>query len=101
LFTEIEMSQDLFDFGFTAVDENELEAVQKEQQKAATIGTEAARAAESARTNQKQLDDLYNAIVPLLNNLKKNPQKEYILWPNRLKKVEEFETHLQKIYKGE
>tara|TARA_B100001094_G_scaffold148036_1_gene143382 strand:+ start:681 stop:968 length:288 start_codon:yes stop_codon:yes gene_type:complete len=95
------MSQDLFDFGFTAVDENELEAVQKEQQKTATIGTEAARAAESARTNQKQLDDLYNAIVPLLNNLKKNPQKEYILWPNRLKKVEEFETHLQKIYKGE
>ncbi len=95
------MSQDLFDFGFTAVDENELEAVQKEQAKAATIGTEAAKAAESARTNQKQLDDLYNAIVPLLNNLKKNPQKEYILWPNRLKKVEEFETHLQKIYKGE
>ena len=97
---EIEMSQDLFDFGFTAVDEHELEAVQKEQAKAATIGTEAAKAAESARTNQKQLDDLYNAIVPLLNNLKKNPQKEYILWPNRLKKVEEFETHLQKIYKG-
>ncbi len=101
MFTEIEMSQDLFDFGFTAVDEHELEAVQKEQAKAATIGTEAAKAAESARTNQKQLDDLYNAIVPLLNNLKKNPQKEYILWPNRLKKVEEFETHLQKIYKGE
>jgi hypothetical protein len=87
------MSQDLFDFGFTAVDEHELEAVQKEQEKAATIrGT--------ADANQKQLDDLYNAIVPLLNNLKKNPQKEYILWPNRLQKVEEFETHLQKIYKG-
>ena len=101
MFTEIEMSQDLFDFGFTAVDENELEAVQKEQAKAATIGTEAAKAAEAAKSNQKQLDDLYNAIVPLLNNLKKNPQKEYILWPNRLKKVEEFETHLQKIYKGE
>lgn len=101
MFTEIEMSQDLFDFGFTAVDEDELEAVQKEQQKSATIGTEAAKAAEAARSNQKQLDDLYNAVVPLLNNLKKNPQKEYILWPNRLKKVEEFETHLQKIYKGE
>ena len=95
------MSQDLFDFGFTAVDENELEAVQKEQAKSATIGSEAAKAAEAAKSNQKQLDDLYNAIVPLLNNLKKNPQKEYILWPNRLAKVEEFETHLQKIYKGE
>ena len=94
------MSQDLFDFGFTAVDENELEAVQKEQAKSATIGSEAAKAAEAAKSNQKQLDDLYNAIVPLLNNLKKNPQKEYILWPNRLAKVEEFESHLQEIYKG-
>jgi hypothetical protein len=94
------MSQDLFDFGFTAVDENELEAVQKEQAKSATIGSEAAKAAEAAKSNQKQLDDLYNAIVPLLNNLKKNPQKEYILWPNRLAKVEEFESHLQKIYEG-
>jgi hypothetical protein len=27
-----------------------------------------------------------------------NPEKEYILWPNRLKKVEEFEDHIQKIY---
>ena len=95
------MSQDLFDFGFTAVDEHELDVVQKEQQKSAKIGTEAARAAETARSNQKQLDDLYNAVVPLLNNLKKNPEKEYILWPNRLAKVEQFETHLQKIYKGE
>ena len=51
------MSQDLFDFGFTAVDEDELEAVQKEQQRAATIGTEAAKAAEAAKSNQKQLDD--------------------------------------------
>jgi len=36
----------------------------------------------------------------LLNNLKKNPEKEYILWPDRLAKVEAFETHLQKIYKS-
>ena len=33
-----------------------------------------------------------------LNNLKANPEKEYILWPDRLKKVEAFETHLQRIY---
>ena len=30
------MADDFFDFGFTAVDENELEAVQKTQAKAAT-----------------------------------------------------------------
>ena len=94
------MTDDIFDFGFTAVDEHELEVVQKEQQKAAEVGSEAAKAAETARGTQDKLDKLYNAITPLLNNLKKNPEKEYILWPDRLTKVEAFETHLQKIYKG-
>ena len=93
------MSQDLFDFGFTAVDEHELDVVQKEQQKSAKIGNEAAKAAEAAKSNQKQLDDLYNAIVPLLNNLKKNPEKEYILWPNRTEKIEAFENHISGIIK--
>jgi len=84
---------DIFDFGFTAVDEQELEAVQQ--------ATATAKAVEStATTTQDRLDKLYNAIVPLLNNLKKNPEKDYILWPNRLAKVEEFEDYLQKIYQG-
>ena len=87
------MADDLFDFGFTAVDEDELDAVQKVTQKAAAVES-------TATTTQEKLDKLYNAIVPLLNNLKKNPEKEYILWPNRLTKVEAFEDHLQKIYKG-
>jgi len=91
---------DIFDFGFTAVDEHELEAVQKEQQKLAEVGSEAARAAASANEYQDKLDKLYNAIIPLLNNLKANPEKEYILWPNRLAKVEAFETHLTDIYKS-
>ena len=87
------MADDLFDFGFTAVDEDELEAVQKVTQKAAAVES-------TATSTQEKLDKLYNAVVPLLNNLKKNPEKEYILWPNRLTKVEAFEDHLQKIYKG-
>ena len=87
------MSDDLFDFGFTAVNEEELEAVQKVTQKAAAVEA-------TATSTQEKLDKLYNAVVPLLNNLKKNPEKEYILWPNRLTKVEAFENHLQKIYKG-
>ena len=87
------MSNDIFDFGFTAVDEEELEAVQKVTKKAEASQTE-------ATSVQDKLDKLYNAIVPLLNNLKKNPEKEYILWRDRLAKVETFEDHLQKIYKG-
>ena len=78
---------EIFDFGFTAVDEEELEVVQK------TTTT--------ATSTQDKLDRLYNAVTPLLNNLKKNPEKEYILWPNRLNKVEEFESHLLKIYQGD
>ena len=87
------MSDDIFDFGFTAVDEQELESVQK-------ATTHLDRVSTTASTTQEKLDKLYNAITPLLNNLKKNPEKEYILWPDRLTKVEAFEDHLQKIYKG-
>ena len=87
------MSDDIFDFGFTAVDEQELESVQK-------ATTQLDRVSTTASTTQEKLDKLYNAIAPLLNNLKKNPEKEYILWPDRLTKVEAFEDHLQKIYKG-
>ena len=83
----------IFDFGFTAVDEQELQAVQK----TAAIANDAEQL---ALTTQERLDKLYNAVVPLLNNLKKNPEKEYILWPNRLAKVEEFEDYIQNIYKG-
>ena len=47
---------DMFDFGFTAVDEDELEAVQK--------------VSVAAESTEDRLHNLYNAIIPLLNNLK-------------------------------
>ena len=61
-----------FDFGFSAVNESELEIVQ------------------SAENEKKKADALYAAILPLLSRLKQNPEKDYIYWPNRLPKVEEF-----------
>lgn len=85
--------EDIFDFGFSAVDEDELSAVQE----AKTTLTEVSSTAE---TTQERLDSLYNAIMPLLTNLKKNPEKEYILWPNRTAKIEEFEAKLLGIYNG-
>lgn len=83
------MSTDIFDFGFTAVTEDELQVV-----------TELQTQADTALSYQTRLEQLYNAITPLLNNLKANPEKEYILWPNRLEKIEAFEDHLQAIYHG-
>lgn len=82
-----------FDFGFTAVDENELEAVQKTTTKLESTSSKADEL-------EDKLNKLYNAILPLLTNLKKNPEKEYILWPQRIEKVEQFESHLLKIYKS-
>ena len=83
---------DQFDFGFTAVDETELEAVQK-------LSTEASTVAASAEQNEEKLNKLYNAILPLLSNLKANPEKDYIYWPNRTEKVEAFEDLIAGIIK--
>jgi len=80
-----------FDFGFTAVTEEELDVVKKTQE-------DVNDKQHLLTSKQDALDNLYNAIIPLLSNLKKNPEKEYILWPNRLKKVEEFEDYINKIY---
>ena len=87
------MTDDMFDFGFTAVDEDELTAVK-------ALRTTADEVASTAEDTQIKLDKLYNAITPLLNNLKANPEKEYILWPNRTEKIEAFDNKLFDIYNG-
>ncbi len=78
---------DMFDFGFTAVTEDELEVAKAKAEVETT-----------ATGTQDRLDKLYNAIIPLLSNLKKNPEKEYIYWPNRNGKLEEFSDLIDKIY---
>lgn len=68
---------DDFDFGFTTVSEESLTSGQQE------LNT--------------QLQQLYNAIIPLLKNLKSNPDKEYILWPDRVAKIKQFKQKIDKI----
>jgi hypothetical protein len=81
-----------FDFGFTAVDESELEAVKR-----ADVNIE--NRDEENQELQDKVNNLYNAILPLLSNLKANPEKEYILWPNRTAKIEAFEDLIRNIIK--
>ena len=87
------MTDDIFDFGFTAMDEDELTVVQQTTEQLTQVSTE-------AKSTQDRLDTLYNAIMPLLTNLKKNPEKEYIYWPERTGKIEQFEQKLLDIYQG-
>lgn len=82
--------KDDFDFGFSLVDENELEVVQQAQQVVNTTS-------QTASATQEKLDKLYNLILPLLNNLAKNPEKEYIYWPDREKKLTEFRKKIDKL----
>lgn len=80
-----------FDFGFTLIDEEELDTVQQ-------LSKVVEQSSSNYDSAQEKLDKLYNAITPLLNNLKANPEKEYIKWPDRVAKVEAFESHIQNIY---
>ena len=82
-----------FDFGFTAVDETELEAVTVASQQVAAASTD-------TKEMQNKMDSMYNAMIPLLNNLQKNPEKEYIYWPDRHNKVEQFRDKLTILYKS-
>lgn len=82
-----------FDFGFTAVDETELEAVTVASQQVAAASTD-------TKEMQDKMDTMYNAMIPLLNNLQKNPEKEYIYWPDRHNKVEQFRDKLTILYKS-
>lgn len=78
---------DIFDFGFTVVTEAELETVTKANQNTDEL--------------RFRLDLLYYTFQPLLDNLKNNPEKDYIFWPNRVEKVEAFQARLKQIYLGE
>ena len=84
------MSEFEFDFGFTAVDEAELEAVQVSKSQTKT-------ASHNAEKYAGDLMKLRKAIQPLLNNLRENPEKDYIFWPDRLEKVDAFESYIDKI----
>ena len=80
------------DFGFSLVSETELKAYEEvlkerlEQTSTAVVQTE--------QEYKNKIDGLMAMIMPLLNNLSQDPQKEYILWPNRVEKIEAFKKKL-------
>ena len=55
----------------------------------------------SAEQNAAKAQLIYDAVVPLLNNLKANPEKDYIYWPNRYEKLDAFADKLHQILSGE
>ncbi|ATV46402.1 hypothetical protein [Lake Baikal phage Baikal-20-5m-C28] len=81
-----------FDFGFTAVNEEDLDAVQE-------VTTQVATTKGEVEALQLKLTQLRHAIEPLLKNLELNPEKAYIHWPDRTTKVKAFRSRLDSIQK--
>lgn len=77
---EINIDED-FDFGFTTVSEDVFQ-----------------QAETAAQEGQQKAETMYKAIVPLLNNLAKDSEKNaYIHWPDRKAKIEAFKKKLEQI----
>lgn len=83
------------DFGFSAVSEDELKAMERQLQQEVTSKDQAL--AEIEETYKGKLEQLYKMVMPLLANLAKDDSKEYIYWPNRTQKMNEFITKVKKI----
>jgi len=74
-----------FDFGFEFSDDL-TDAVNEKEQQAAIA--------------QNKAEAMYKMIMPLLNNLKKNPDKPNIVWPDREKKINDFIKKLDDVIKS-
>ena len=83
------------DFGFSAVSEDELKAMERQLQQEVTSKDQAL--AEIEETYKGKLEQLYKMVMPLLVNLAKDDSKEYIYWPNRSQKMNDFISKVKKI----
>jgi hypothetical protein len=81
------MSIEYNDFGFTAMDADELASVDTKIVEKTTSATEV-------------INKLDNFIRPLLENLAKDSDKDYIYWPNRVEIITKKINELNEIQKN-
>ena len=72
------MADNDWDFGFTSEDELKQEEVQK------------------ANVNREKLNGLRDMVMPLLNNLKKNPDMDIIKWEGKAR-VAQIDSFIKKM----
>lgn len=75
--------EDIYDFGFSLMSEDEIKIEEEKLKKV-------------VENESHKLNKVREMIMPLLNNLMKEPQKEYIYWPDRKERVELFIKELDK-----
>ena len=80
------MSIEYNDFGFTAMDADELAAIDTKIIEKTTTATDV-------------INKMDNFVRPLLENLAKDSDKEYIYWPNRIEIINKKIAELDEIQK--
>jgi hypothetical protein len=86
-----------FDFGFSVVDEQELSAVTQVKEEVEAATSTSAQWQAQADEWKAKAEAIYDSVIPLLNNLQSNEEKEYIYWPNRSVKIDQFKLRLQQV----
>lgn len=83
------------DFGFSAVSEDELKSLEKQLKQ--EVSQKETALAQIEETYKGKLEQLYKTIMPLLKNLAKDSDKEYIYWPERTQKMQQFIKKIEAI----
>jgi hypothetical protein len=84
-----------FDFGFSAVSEDELRVLERELE--ARVADQDQQLKQVSQSYQEKLNTLYSMVMPLLKNLAKDADKDYIYWPDRQKKMQDFIAKVQNL----
>jgi len=98
-----------FDFGFTTVDADDVEGGEDrvtETQIANEVASEVSDSilsrmeelegkiedirdcVQTSQQTKNKMEEVENLVLPLLYNLLKNPEREYICWPNRTEVIQ-------------
>lgn len=81
------------DFGFSLVSEEELKSYENTLKK--KLEEQSYAVQKTAAEYQNKVEGMLAMVMPLLNNLSKDPSKEYILWPDRAAKITAFKKKLE------
>jgi hypothetical protein len=79
------INEEDYDFGFSLVSEDEMKA-REDKAAASAVAPHAAKAEDA----EQRLNNVMKMVLPFLNNLAKDSEKDYIYWPDRSKKMKEF-----------
>ena len=88
-----EKETEVNDFGFSIVNGDDVNEV-------LGLKTEIDRLEDRADYWKERAEQMLEMLAPFFDNLRKNPEKDYIYWPNRVTKIKEFEDKLRDVAHG-